>query len=233
MTSPYIDTVLPTKVRVRAEQYNNNIELNIKNNLIDKVEDVCFSEYGYITKVYKIVKIGKNRLPPEDFTSSTEFPVEFACNLCRPLDKTQITVMVEKINKAFMRIKNGPISGVVTINNVNEEKFIVDSQRNIRYEKDNKVHTLSAGDFIKVNVIKVILADNDDKVFLTAKLHDMASDKEIKQFFDDLHTEETIDEEKLVQFDDYIDQGEQKEKEQDDKKEDTTKPKDNDQDTDT
>ena len=57
LVNPYKNTIFYTRVKLLPYQMNNELYINLKNNLVKKVEKRC-NKYGYVNKVYKILSYG-------------------------------------------------------------------------------------------------------------------------------------------------------------------------------
>lgn len=190
MSSPYITTILHSRVMLRPNQINNDIYLNLKKRLQERLEGKCYGDYGYISKVIKIVEKDSGTLIPENLSSSISFNVSFSCKICKPLPKTQIICQVKNINRALARLQNGPILVVVTQNRINSDIFSYD-MASIRYKKkdENKYNILKENDFVKVTLKSLMFNDGDDKIVALGILEDIATEKETKQFYEDMYGE--------------------------------------------
>ena len=135
MNNPFIDTMLYATVALHPSQLNNNIYSNLKQNLIEKYERRCYKDYGYICKIYEIIKRDNGILIPEDLNSSAIFKVKFSCRLCHPLENTQIICKVNQTTDLFISLVSEPIHIIVTTDSdrINSSVFYKD-----QYEKKIK-----------------------------------------------------------------------------------------------
>ena len=83
---PYKTVVLPAPVVLEPIQLNGKFEHNIKLNLINTHEGKCFEDYGFITKIYKIVTHTKPIIEPESSTCTPITNVKFVHELCMPIN---------------------------------------------------------------------------------------------------------------------------------------------------
>jgi DNA-directed RNA polymerase subunit E'/Rpb7 len=208
MSGPYINIALYTRVMLLPNQMRNNIYLNLKNNLIKKVGNRCFGNHGYISDVYEILKYEEGVMYAENFSASAIFSVKFSCRLCSPLVKQSIVCKVDKMNKSFLKLVNGPITVIITNDRINDKVFFVDTQRNIRYKKGKSSLKISDNDYVKVIVETISFSDGSDRIMIIGLLEDMASDVDIKQFFEDQMSSDT---DKLTEYNEYIKQFDKKE----------------------
>ena len=201
MDIPYINTILYTTVTLHAYQMDNNIYLNLKKNLIDMVHRKNFGDYGYIVEVFEILSYNNNRIDAENTMASAMYDVKFSCRLCKPLKNTTLICVVDRINEALMRLKNGPLSVIITNDRLNENVFFKDSRRNLRYKKDNVSSLVAVGDFFKVNILQLSFSAGSDSIVAIGFLKDIASEDEIKEYYDQIYNNETHN---FVDYDSYI-----------------------------
>lgn len=195
MTTPYINTRLSTPILLRPHQMNNDIYVNLKKNLEDKVLNKCFSKYGYISKVINIIDYKGGYIEPENTECSARFDVTFSCRLCLPRRNKQIICKLDKVNKMLLTAVNGPIVAIITHDRVSNQ-FYKDTMNNLRYKKDGESHLLEAGNCIKVTVSQIQFYDNDVKIKIIAYLDSIATEEETKQYYQELYNQ---NEEEIVE----------------------------------
>ena len=81
MTSPYINTKLSASILLHPYQMDNKIYINLKKNLEKKLIGKCFSNYGYVVKIIKILSYKDGIIEAENTESSALFDLEFSCKL--------------------------------------------------------------------------------------------------------------------------------------------------------
>ena len=52
--NPYKKTILSTPIMISPDQMDNKMYIHVKANLINKLENKCYENYGYIEKIYNI-----------------------------------------------------------------------------------------------------------------------------------------------------------------------------------
>ena len=148
LSTPYIDTVLYSKVCIKPYQINNDLYLNLRNNLKKNKEKKC-NEYGYITKIYKILDFTDGEVIPENFDASVIYNVSFSCRLCKPILNQKIICKIEFINKLFIKSINGPIISVTLVKSEDiSNKFSINNLNEIHYISTNK--KLDPNDFVTI-----------------------------------------------------------------------------------
>lgn len=183
MINPFIDTKLYATVTLYPNKLDNNIYSNIKQELIRTLEKKCYKNYGYITKIYEILDYSNNYIIPEDNTSSVTFEVEFGCRLCHPLENTQIICRVNQIHEVFVNLIREPIHIIITndIDRINKSVFVTDP-----VDKKIKLKTgevVNKGMFVKATILSKSLIDKDNKIMALGRLDDIATDEEVKDFY--------------------------------------------------
>ncbi|AYV77231.1 MAG: DNA-directed RNA polymerase, subunit E'/Rpb8 [Barrevirus sp.] len=202
MTSPYINTKLTTSVLLHPYQFDNRLYLHLKKNLESKIVGRCFSHYGYIVKIIKILSYKDGLIEAENTESSALFDLEFSCKICAPLKNMTIICQVDKVNKLLITAINGPILVVITNDRVSPISFFKDKNNNIRYKQegpDNKSAVLGPNDFIKVTLQTIQFYDGDEKIKAIGFIEGMAKEEEMTSFYADQYKETDV----IVDFDEY------------------------------
>ena len=198
ISSPYMDTILYSKVCIKPYQLNNDLYLNLKNNL-KKNKEKKNNEYGYITKIYKILDFNDGEVIPENFNASVIYNVSFSCRLCKPTLNKKIICKIEFINKLFIKSINGPIISVTLVKSEDiSNKFNINNLNEIQYKQNNK--SLNPNDYVTIIVKGIKFESKDQKIIITSHLDDIPSDEEIKKYF-----EEKFDSEKIEELNNQID----------------------------
>lgn len=195
MSSPYINTKLTTSVLLHPYQMDNKIYLHLKKNLENKIVGRCFSKYGYIVKIIKIINYKDGLIEAENTESSALFDLEFSCKICAPLKNTTVICQIDKVNKLLITAINGPILVVITNDRINNEVFFKDKNNNIRYTSGETSNILQPNDFIKVTLQTIQFYDGDEKIKAIGFIEGMASEEEMKSFYADQYkeTDEIVD----------------------------------------
>ncbi len=198
MDSPYINTKLPTNVLLRPDQMDNRFYINLKRNLEAKVLKKCYNEYGYIVDIYEILSHKKGPIEAENAMASASFDLEFSCRLCKPIKNQVIICQVDHVSKVLVTASNGPILVIITNDRINDELFFTDNNNNIRYKKTGGSKVLEPKEFVKVTIISVVFNHGDDKIKAMGLLSNMASEEEVKRFYQDIYEK---DKSNLVEID--------------------------------
>ena len=198
--NPFINTKLSTTVSLRPDQMDNKIYLNLKNNLEKKIVGKCYKDYGFINKIYEIIRYKDGIIEDENFTGSAVFDLEFSCSICRPLRNQSIVCQVEKVNKMLIMLKNGPLKIVITIQRFDNENFFVDNNNNIRYKNKNGSEILKSDDYVIANVLQVIFNHGDSRITAMGSLNRMATEDDVKKFYTDMYEEP----QELVSYTEYV-----------------------------
>ena len=193
LVSPYVDTELYSRVRLSPLQLNNDLYIHLKNNLKKKVEKKCCKN-GYITKIYKILKYSNGIIIPENFDAAATLNVKYSCRLCRPVENTMIICKIDVMNKVLIKASNGPIFVIIKLNQINDKNFIINNKGELTYNKNN--HILNENDYLKVKILATTFYANDERIITLANLEDIATDKEVKEFY-----KENLDGEKIENID--------------------------------
>jgi DNA-directed RNA polymerase subunit E'/Rpb7 len=185
-TNLYINTILEADILLQPNQMDNNIYSHLKSNLTDLVEGSCFRNYGYVSKIYEILEYSDGHLIPENINAAAQFNIKFSCKLCRPIKQTVIVAQIVRMNKKLLNCKNGPVSLIVDILNLNPKFRLDQSSGNLTYMSDNKQATeVKIGDYILINVLNTRFNDKDKIIMGIGEILDIANSNQIKQSIED------------------------------------------------
>ena len=201
MTSPYINTILNTSVYLQSNEFDNKIYYNLKKKLEKNLVGKCYKEFGFIVKIYKMIKYEGGIIDHESLRASAKFNITFSCKLCQPIEKTQIICQVEGINQVIFSVENGPILVIIPIHKINEDVFFTDTDDNLRYKDGESSKILKQKDFVKVTIARVVYHNKETRIRAIGFLDDIATEEEQKKFFQDQY-EET----KYIDIDEYMKQ---------------------------
>lgn len=189
MSSPYINTKLFSTVMLHPYQMDNKVYINLKKNLEYNIVKRCLLNYGYIVKIIEILDYKDGIIEAENTESSALFDVAFSCRLCIPLKDMQVIAKIDRINKLLITAVNGPIIIIITNDRINDKIFFKDNNDNMRYKKAAQSVILQQNDFIKITLQSVKFNDGDTKIKAIGFMDDIASEDEIKKFYDDEYDE--------------------------------------------
>ena len=206
MIGPYVITELESNISLEPSQMDNNIYKNLKQNLINRLEGKCYREFGYIAKIYEIKEYSDGYITAENPKAAASFKVKFTCKLCFPLKRRQLVCKIDKSNKLLMRLVNGPINVIVTMDRINKSVFFQDPRTGLLMTKKNdKTIIVSPGTYVKVTVESRTFNDTDTIIMAMGFLDSLATDEEIKENYSNEYGSD-----KIINFKEYIDQEEEK-----------------------
>jgi len=176
---------------------NNDIYINLKESLVQKVEGKCVNNHGYVVTVYEIVKKSSGIISDNSSLGSAIFNVTYSCRLCKPLINKEIICKVDRMNQHLISVTNGPLIVIIPMDRLNENKFFLDHRDNIIYKKDEEnSELLKQNDYVKVMLETIRFNDKDTKIKAIGILKDMATKKEEKLFqteqYKDGETEDVV-----------------------------------------
>jgi DNA-directed RNA polymerase subunit E'/Rpb7 len=214
--TPYITTYLIDKIKLHANQFDNDINKYLKINAIKKLEGKCYKNFGYISKIYKVEKIPKKDLGDklqgeilaEDLSSSAYYFLQITCKICCPLKNTLIICEVMSINKSVIHLRNGPINLLIFENSgsINQNKFVYDDAKNMLTAKfdDNKKIPIISGTFVKIKVVSLRLENNSKIILIEGTLEDIATKKEIEESIKSRESDLDDENINITTFKDYL-----------------------------
>ena len=185
MSNPYINTSFKTQVKLRPDQAGNDILINLKNNLVDKLEGKCFRNHGYIVKIFSIENCSDGYISSDNGYSPTIYNITFNCRLCYVAIGTQIICEIEKITEELIRLINGPIRIFVTNDRLNKSIFFIDNNSNIRLKENSQ--KLTNKDFVKVTIQSSLFEHGNTAIVCLGFIDNVATDKEVKDYYNNLY----------------------------------------------
>lgn len=201
MPSPYINTVLNTRVTLEAAQMENNIYNNLKTNLTRQLEGKCYRQYGFVTKIFSILEKGQGMILPENPLASATFKVKFTCKLCNPLKGTQIICKIDKITSILIGMISGPMRIIALPDQINKEVFYTDKNNNLKYKNKAGSLNIDKGMHAKITILTKTFNDMDNLILVFAHLDDIATKDEIEKFYKEEYSNV---EENILNFEEYI-----------------------------
>jgi len=199
---PCVDKILYTKVILNPNQMNNEIYMNLKKNLIEKLECKCVSE-GYIIKIYKIMEYTNGVIDAENFTGAAIFNIKYLAKVCVALKETSIVAKITEYlpNANFALAEFGNIIKIIFTKNerdLNTRVFTIGSDKSIIHIQTQK--KLQINDYVKLQLKTVRYYHNDTNIKCMAYLDEFATKDEIEKyaFKDDNIKEQTVDNKAMI-----------------------------------
>lgn len=200
---PCKDEILYTKVALYPHQMNNDLYINLKKNLIEKLENRC-SKDGYIVKIYKILEYSNGIIDPENFTGVAIFNVKYLAKICLALKDTTIIAKITQYipNANFVLAEFGNIIKIIftkSKRDYNIKLFTVGNDKNIMYIPNQTI--LKVNDFIKIQLKTIKFFQGDNSIKCMGYLEDIATIEEINKYtFNDISSVNEIKTEKTTVF---------------------------------
>lgn len=193
LVSPYINTELFTTVQLHPNQLNQDLYLNLISNLRKKVEKKC-SQYGYITKVYKIISYSSGYIVAEDFMTSSRYDVKYSGRICYPIEETMIICKINMLKKQMITAENGPIITFIKSTDFNQKIFKRDQDGNMILSKTNE--KIKSNDYAKIIVKQSVFRNGDERIIVIGYLYDIANKTEVSKYYNEnltyMEDEETV-----------------------------------------
>lgn len=181
--NPYKKTIISTQIMISPYQMDNKMYIHLKSNLINKLENRCYENYGYIDKIYNIEEISDGVIEPEDPSCSAKMEVKFSCNLFYPITGKEIICRIDRMNKALIMGVNGPaIKVIISADKINKDNFFPDINRNIRVKGTSEV--VVPGMYLRVLVLSKTFSNYDKNILVIGYLQDIATQKEIEEYIE-------------------------------------------------
>lgn len=199
---PYFNTYLYTNVTLHPNQMNNDIYKHLKNNLIRKLQNKCYMNYGFVSKIYKIESRAGGQIIPEDPSASAVYKIKFSCKICRPLKNSTVVCEVVGINKSIIYLRNGPIYMLIFDGHINMNNFMYDDKRNvwIAYTTGDKGIPITKGTYVSAKIYDTRIEDKSDRILMLGILESIATKQEIDKIIEMREN----DDDKYIEYEDYI-----------------------------
>ena len=187
---PCKDEILYTRVILHPHQMNNELYINLKKNLVDKVEEKCIKD-GYVIKVYKILDHTNGVIEPENFTGAAVYDVKYLAKICTALKDTMIIAKITSYspNVNFVLAEFGSIIKIIFTKNerdLNTKVFTIGNDKSILHNSSQK--KMATGDYVKIQIKTFRFHQNDTVIKCMGYLDNMATADEIANYsFKDEH----------------------------------------------
>jgi len=193
----FINMKLHDVVHLYPWQLNNELYINLKKNLKNKVEKKCI-DVGLICNIYNIENYN-GYIIPEDLSGNVAFNVTYNANVCVPLPGYQIIMKVEQIIKQAIMVKNGPVAGIVKFTDINNNIFSTTDSNQLLNIKTNQ--PLKIGDHVKVTVKSKRSFIGETNIGILGFINDYATNEEIiANMYIDLEEKDDVDNIKNVEY---------------------------------
>lgn len=192
MDNPYTTIIISTNISLHPSQLNNNLDINLKNNLINKFEGKCFENYGYIHKIYDITRKSIGYIIPENPLCASTYVVDFVCRICNPIKGMNIICRILRMNNSLICSECGAIRIINNISKINPDLFLIDKNGSIIYRKTNT--KIDVGTFLKMNILSKTFNSNDDRIIAIGNIIDVVSDDEDIRLFHSYEYDSKIEE---------------------------------------
>ena len=190
---PCKDEILYTRVILHPHQMNNELYINLKKNLVDKVEGKCIKD-GFVIKVYKILDHTSGVIEPENFTGAAVYDVKYLAKICTALKDTMMIAKITSYsaNVNFVLAEFGSIIKIIFTKNerdLNTKVFTVGNDKSIIHNSSQK--KMTAGDYVKIQIKTFRFHQNDTVIKCMGYLDNMATPDDIAEYsFKDEHAKD-------------------------------------------
>jgi hypothetical protein len=214
--NPFSNKIINNRLLIPSRKLNNELYLNIKYFIKKKYEGKTI-KYGYISKIYRLIKYENNYVEINNLDCNPFFFVKFSARVCNPIINTIIITKITKMNKNFIVSENGPITCITKYSSINDNKFSIDDEKNVIEKKTNT--KIDINKYVKVLVQAKRMYSNDTNIVILGYILNIASSKEIINNFEKKNrteniTENIVDEINEETIDIMSDEGESSEEEE-------------------
>lgn len=185
LIDPCIEEILTTTITLSPYQMNNDLYINLKKNLIDKVEGKC-NKNGFVVKVYNIIEYSNGIIEPEDFSGSATYIIKYIAKVCVALKDSIIVAKIISNNISQPNFIVAQYSEIIRIiitkklKDWNINYFNITNDSNIIHIPTNKV--LEQNDYLKIQLKVLKFNKNDTVIKCIGYAYDIATPEEIASF---------------------------------------------------
>ena len=184
LINPCKDKILYTKIILNPNQMNNDIYMNLKKNLIDKLEGKCITD-GYVIQIYKILEYTNGIIEGENFTGAAVFNIKYLAKICVAIKESTIIAKITEYlpNANFALAEYGNIIKIIFTKNerdINCQVFQITNDKNIIHLRSQK--KLQVNDYVKLQLKTIRYYHNDIYIKCMAYLDDLPTLAEIEQY---------------------------------------------------
>ena len=181
---PCKDDILYTRIMLLPQQMNNELYLNLKKNLIEKVESKC-SKDGYIVRVYKILDYKHGIIEAENFTGSATYSIKYLAKICIVIREMIIIAKVVSHvpETTFIVTEFGPIIKIISLKNyrdINQSNLTILGNRSITHNHSDEI--IKNDIYVKIQIKSVKFNQNDKNIKCMGYISDIASSNEIAKY---------------------------------------------------
>jgi len=181
---PCKDEILYTRVILYPHQMNHDLYINLKKNLVDKIEGKCIKD-GYIIKVYKILEYVNGVIEPENFTGTAVYDVKYFAKICSVLKESIIVTKISSYvpNANFALSDFGPIIKIIFTKNerdINSKVFTIGNDKNIIHIPTQT--KLEVDTYVKIQIKSIKFYLNDTIIKCMGYLDNIATVDEIDKY---------------------------------------------------
>ena len=175
---PYKNIKQYTRITISPKELNSDIKNNIKSLLKNNLENIC-NKNGFITKIYRIIDYSDGLLIPETLNGNIMYNITYLCNICIPIDNTNIIAQVKIINQELIIAINGPIMIFIPKENVDINVWnITDGYINKKNKKK-----LAPFDYILIEILDKRININEKQIKAIGKLLDYVTEEQVNKYY--------------------------------------------------
>lgn len=181
---PCKDDILYTRIMLLPQQMNNELYINLKKNLIEKVESKC-SKDGYIVRVYRILDYKHGVIEAENFTGSATYSIKYLAKICIVIREMIIVAKVVSYvpETNFIVTEFGPIIKIISSKNyrdINQSNLTILGNRSITHNHSDEI--IKNDIYVKIQIKSVKFNQNDKNIKCMGYISDIASSNEIAKY---------------------------------------------------
>lgn len=186
LTKPYVTTVNYTRVKLLPRELDNDLYVNLKNRLIERVEGRC-TKFYYICKVYDLTIDSRGEVELEDEHCGPIFNITYNALVCKLVRGMQVVATVAKTNpKMIVTVDKGFI-GMTLTDTLNKEHFFFDNRQGKLLERigdaaSQTTREVAPGDHLVVQIGDINYFANQSEIQAIISVVRRATPEEVAEF---------------------------------------------------
>jgi len=142
----------------------DDLYIILKNKLKQLFNKNCLENYGYIDSIYNIIDYTEGEILIDNFDGLIRYNVTYNAKICNPIINNLLECKVTNINNSIISAVNGPITIIISLQNINLKIFKINEKSEIVIINENKI--LKNSDDIKIKILMSEFYDKKNEIFV-------------------------------------------------------------------
>lgn len=183
LTRPYVVTTNYTRVKLLPHELDNDLYINLKNRLIERVEGRC-NKLNYVCRVYDLTIDSRGEVELEDEHCGAVFNVTYTAMVCKLVRGMLVVATVAKTNPKVLVTSNRGFVGMALVDSLNKERFYFDNRQGKLLERlsADSSREVEVGDHLVVQVGDINYFSNQTEIQTIVSVLRRATPEEVAEF---------------------------------------------------